>query len=268
MINQWLKNNPESDTKFKFKVIQFTEHNNTPLNEELKSYISRELINAYTKLERLKIIYKTKPREELLNFINQKLPSAQSTIIRIGDWGETITYLIVRYISKLEVPLRKLRWKFNKDKSVFGTDLFAHNSENIETLYYYEVKTSSSKANLNLAVKAYDDLQKNFQNQSNGITNFLYELEVEKENYDSALKYADILKQPEKYNNSYEAFLVLDSEYYEERIQDLLSNLNNEKEELVSPLSVTIVLIDNLRDLIDSTFSHAPTEAVNFVHGA
>jgi hypothetical protein len=34
--------------------------------------------------------------------------------VRQGDWGEILTSLIVTFFQELEVPINKLKWKFNK----------------------------------------------------------------------------------------------------------------------------------------------------------
>ena len=65
--------------------------------------------------------------------------------MRQGDWAEILASLIVTYFQNLEVPLNKLQWKFNQNKAVFGTDIFAYNKgEKIHYLYYYEIKNDTN----------------------------------------------------------------------------------------------------------------------------
>ena len=179
--------------------------------------------------------------------------------VRQGDWGEILTALIVSKFQNLEIPINKLQWKFNKDKAVFGTDLIAFNKGGkIEDIYYYEIKTRVNpdiKEGRNpnryyIAVWAYNSLYKDEQSPTASIADFLTRLYFEKEDYDTANKFKDIVKNPQKYNRKFEIFLIIEkSKFIDEILQEL-----NELPPQLEPLNITLVLIDNLSDLVRNTW--------------
>jgi hypothetical protein len=97
---------------------------------------------------------------------------------------------------------------------------------------------------------AYESLLKDAESPTESIANFLAQLYFEKENYETASKFMDITRYPQRYNKKYELFLIVESEKFNSHILDDLNTMPLS----LSPLNVTVVLIDNLKQLVDNTW--------------
>lgn len=272
MINNWLDYNEQNPSPFTFRIINVSEKI-TP-DKRLKEYLGEEILNSYRNLDFLKVHYEHESEQNLREYIKTYvLPSSANQItknVRQGDFGEILTSLIVSYFEGLEVPLKKLRWKFNSERAVFCTDLIAHNSGNtISDIHYYEVK---SRLNIRresvdgqsnyITVIAHNSLLKDEQIPSEGIADFLGRYFFELGDFDSSSKYMDIVKNPQDYNKKYELFFIIEQSKF---ISDILTELNSLPTTL-NPLRVTVVLISGLGRLIIETQNLAIEQAVNFVH--
>ncbi len=263
MIENWLKYEEKKDTKYIFRLIHITE-NQSPPDDYLINYLQEKIITSYRKLDFYKFhLGETATEDEIRNYVkNQVIPKAEYHFdrnVRQGDWGEILATLIVSKFQNLKIPINKLQWKFNKDKTVFGTDLLSFNKgEKIEDIHYYEIKTRlnpNKKEGKNpnrhyIAVWAYKSLYKDEQSPTESISDFLERLYFEKEDYDTASKFRDIVKNPHKYNRKFELFLIIEKSKF---INEILQELNELPPEL-NPLNVTIVFIDNLGDLVKKTW--------------
>ncbi|EJF10972.1 Hachiman antiphage defense system protein HamA [Pontibacter sp. BAB1700] len=273
MINEWLEYEELNPCPYKFKLINVSERKD--IDEDVKSFLGKEIIESYRHLDFLKFMYEESSEQELIDYINKQVFSTDQhqlgKNVTQGDFGEILAYLIVTYFQGLTVPLRKMRWKFNKDKSVFSTDMVAHNSvAPLTDFYYYEIKTKlqlakeypvSGEPGQYITVIAHNSLLKEEQSPTYGIADFLLRLNYEKHDFEEATKWKDVVKNPNKYNRNYELFFVIEREKF-------LSNIITDLEDLppsISPLNVTVVLIKNLGRLIVEMKKKAIDEAVNFV---
>src|SRR5690606_25940402 len=136
-------------------------------------------------------------------------------IVKPGDFGEILASMIVSYFEGLIVPINKLRWKFNNNRSVFCTDMIAHNDgDTIKDIYYYEIKTRQSIRKENgcyLTVNAHNSLLKDQLQANQGIADFLSRLSYEVRDFDASLKYGDIVRNPTKYNPHFELFFIIEA---------------------------------------------------------
>lgn len=224
----------------------------------------------------LKFSFQSEEEQKLINYINQYVfPSDDYQIVknvRQGDFGEILASLIVSFFEGLAVPINKMRWKFNKDRSVFCTDMIAHNSTgDIKDLYYYEIKTKlnlkkiypeKGQPGIHITVLAHDSLLSDNISPNEGIADFLSRYYFEEEEYDKATKYKDIVINPSSYNKHYELFFVIEKKEY---IVDILDDLHNLPPTL-NPLKVTVVLLENLDNLISTVKNRAIQASVNFVY--
>lgn len=267
MINNWL-HYQEAEKKYVFKLIHVTE-NNEP-SQELINYLQKEIITSYRQLEYYKIHFNEEPEEKLKEYIEQYvIPSDKNQIaknVRQGDWGEILAALIVMYFQDLEVPIHKLRWKFNKDRSVFSTDMVAHNKGDIiEQIYYYEIKTRQNPKNKEhgeyITVIAHNSLLKDEQAPTEAIADFLSRYYFNTDDYDNSKKYNEIVKNPHNYNRNFELFFIIEKDKY---IEDILVDLHNLPPKL-EPLKITVVFIDNLKVLIQNTWKNLTDEAVKLI---
>jgi len=263
MIEDWLKYEEKENTDYVFKLIHITE-NQSPPDDKLIKYLQEKILTSYRKLEFYKFhLGETATEDKIRCYVKEQvIPKGKNQIdrnVRQGDWGEILTALIVSKFQNLEIPINKLQWKFNKDKAVFGTDLIAFNKgKKIEDIYYYEIKTRLNPKNKEgknperyyIAVWAYKSLYKDELSPTESIADFLERLYFEKEDYVTASKFKDIVKNPQNYNRKFELFLIVEKSKF---IDEVLQELNNLPPKL-KPLNITIVFIDNLSDLVKKTW--------------
>jgi hypothetical protein len=143
MINNWLEHN-EQVPSYSFRSI-YVREKAKPDNDTIE-YLQKQIITSYRNLDFYKFYLEDSSETDIRDFVlNQVIPANITQFdknVRQGDWGEILSALIVAYFQDLEVPINKLQWKLNKDKAVFGTDLFAYNKgDKITDVYYYEIKT-------------------------------------------------------------------------------------------------------------------------------
>ncbi len=267
MVEDWLKYEEKKEAGYVFRLIHITESQSPPNNEVIKC-LQEKILTSYRKLDFYKLhLGKTATEDEIRTYIKDYVIPKEETQfdknVRQGDWGEILATLLVSKLQNLKVPINKLQWKFNKDKSVFGTDLIAFNKKGntIKDIHYYEIKTRSKPDQKEgkipnrhyIAVLAYQTLYKDEQSPTETIADFLERLYYEKEDYDTASKFRDIVKNPHKYSREFELFLIVEKSKFERKAKEILDELNNLPPRL-NPLNVTVVLIDNLGDLIKNTW--------------
>ncbi|WP_167882446.1 Hachiman antiphage defense system protein HamA [Leptospira bourretii] len=260
-ISNWLTYK-KRNRNFSFEIIDVTEHNK--VDQELIAFLQEKIIFSYRTLDFYKHHFGNDLNEKEIKsyLIEQILPKNESDldkIVRQGDWGEIFAQVIVSEFTELSIPSAKLRWKINKDKSVFGTDLIAFNdSDTITDIYYFEIKTRY-KPNIKegttpnrhyIPTIAHQSLLKDAMSPTESIFNYLQMQYYEKEDYNSAKKYSDLVKNSKLYSKIFEIFLILEKSKYQEKILEELENLPPS----LSPLNVTIVLIDNLQELVTKTW--------------
>lgn len=262
MIADWLNYNKQPDANV-FKLIHVREKKSP--TDEIIDYIKDRIVSSYRSIDMYKFMLEGCSEAEIKSYIEDYvIPSAKDQIVknvRQGDWGEILTSLIVQKFQGLEVPIDKLRWKFNKDRSVFSTDMLAHNQgKEIKELYYYEIKTrlqpnrKESPAKgvpVNyITILAHNSLLKEQSAPTEAIADFLVRYHVEHKDYTKAAKYRDIVLNPDKYPKKFELFFIIEKDKY---IDDIVSELNALPPQLL-PLNVTIVFIDNLKNLIEESW--------------
>jgi len=262
MIKNWLEHKEKNDTTHVFKLVEISEKG-AP-DDALIKLLQEKIITSYRSLKFYKFhLGETATEEEIRQYVqNQVIPKDENQFdknVRQGDWGEILSGLIASYFQDLFVPVNKLQWKFNKDKAVFGTDLIAfNNGETIEDVYYYEIKTrlnpqqkeGKSPNRFYISVLAHNSLMKDEQSPTESIADFLERLYFEKEDYDTASKFKDLVKNPQNYNKKFELFLIVEKDNF---IDEILTELNALPPQL-NPLSVTIILINNLSSLVNKTW--------------
>ena len=271
MIDNWLSYNDENDAKFEFKLNQIVEKN-SPTNDIIE-LLQEQIILSYRSFDFYKFHFdKTISEDEIRQYVKEQvIPKDEHQFdrnVRQGDWGEILSGLIVSYFQNLIIPINKLQWKFNKDKAVFGTDLIAFNKgESIEDIYYYEIKTRvnpNKKEGKNpnrfyISIWAHNSLLKDEQSPTESIADFLERLYFEKEDYETASKFKNIVKNPQDYNKKYELFLIVEKNKF---IDEILKDLNDLPPQL-APLTVTVIFINNLSSLVKRTWDDIESVLVN-----
>lgn len=274
MVQDWLKHAERTPNTYVFRLIDVLEKI-TP-DVTIKSYLGEELLKAYRDIEFLKSKFSKSPEQELIDYIKKHvLPSNRSQIsknVSQGDFGEVVASLIVSYFQNLIVPAKKLRLKINNEKSVFGTDMIAHNSGAVITdMYYYEIKTKirlekiypkPGEPPLHITIIAHNSLLSSESSPNEQIADHLSRYFHEIGDFERSDKYFDIVRNPLNYKRNFELFFIIDHDKY---ICDILDDLHCLPPSL-NPLNVTIVLIKNLGRLIIETRDFAIGEAYKYIN--
>lgn len=260
MIDQYFQSQ-ENETKYVFRFINVSNTKN--IDNSLLENLKETIILSYRNINFYKLHLEGSTVDEIKKYVvDYVIPGNKNQLdlnVRQGDWGEILSTLIITYFQDLEVPINKLQWKLNKDKSVFGTDLIAFNKgENIKDIYYYEIKTrltSHLKEGTNphrnyVSIVAHNSLLKDENTPNEMIADFLMRLYESRENYVMAKKFSDIVKNPKNYNRNFELFFIVEELNYSENIFDELNSLPPQ----LSPLRVTVIIIKDLQNLINETW--------------
>jgi hypothetical protein len=271
MIDDWLSYQvriPNGYVRFQVIDIREKKQPDAPISE----YLGREIIGSYRNLEFLKSAYRTEPESALVQYIKDYVISSEKNTIAKnvwqGDFGEILAGLIVSHFEGLKVPLKKLRLKFNRERSVFCTDMVAHD-EPISTLHYYEIKTrlkvkreTVNGLTANITVIAHNSLHKDEQAPNEFIADFLSRMHYDNQQWEEARRYSDIVKNPRSYAKNYELFFIIDDK---STIVEILDDLEALPPAL-QPLRTTVVLIKDLGRLIVTMKQVAIEEAKKYVY--
>ncbi|MBW4888908.1 hypothetical protein KXQ82_04250 [Mucilaginibacter sp. HMF5004] len=272
MLDQWLLPQPNSPLHRLFGSVDIIEI--TSPSDAIKSYIGTEIMESYRDWDYLKFNFEQQPEAELRKYINDYvLPSDKNQInknVRQGDFAEVLSSMIVSFFQKRVVPLKKMRWKFNKDRSVFCTDMMAHNEgDTISDIFYYEIKSrlgikkeTVKDVSDYVTVHAHNSLLKDEQSPNEGIADFLSRFHFAAGDLAESTKFRDIVLNPTNYNKTFELFFIIETSEFDTAILDALENLPPS----LKPLFVTIVLIKNLGDLVIEVQKKAIQRAVDFVY--
>lgn len=267
------------------------------LHDEMKSFLGIAISKSFRELDSIKRSFSSRTQEELFKHLedfvfpvdrNGTPHGASQRMVKSGDFGEIVASCLVQSDPRLELPLSKLLWKFNKDKSLFCTDLFCHDVGLREKrLHYWEVKVRttlehkmSEKRGVNhyVAVHAHDALVHDKNGAQDQIADFLVRLysrdadllegagnsTAAAEKRTLADKYQDILSNHGSYRRSYVVCLILDSpDAFDENMLQQLQGLPVE----LAELTVKLILVPNLKVLMTAAYVAAYDEIRRHVFG-
>lgn len=273
-ITEHFESNIKS-SKYSFQIVHITEKNK--LDTAFINYLKEQILISYRPLSFYQNHFSSYATDdEIRNYVKEIIPDNNTQLdrnVRQGDWGEVLACLIVTYFQNLKVPISKLQWKFNKNKAVFGTDLIAFNiDDEIKDIHYYEVKTRQKpqekehikkKERYYISVLAYKSLEKDASSPTSSIANFLEMFYFEKEDFDNANKFKDITRFPQRYNSYFEIFLIFEKSNFRKILLDELEALPPK----LSPLKVTLVFVDNLKQLVEKTWQDIEEILVQKING-
>lgn len=270
MLDKWLNYQERVPSPYTtFRIIDVSEK--VVPDDEIKDYLASQLSDSYRNIDFMKLHFENELPAKLTEYIESYLFPADTgiadKIVKPGDFGEILAALIVSYFEGLTVPIKKLRWKFNKDRAVFCTDMIAHNSDqSITDIHYYEIKTRQGirkEKGFYVTVNAHNSLVKDQTQANQGIADFLSRLSFEEGDLDASIKYADIVKNPANYNSHFELFFIIESTKF---ISDILDDLHALPPSL-APLNVTVVLLTDFRVRVDESYASAMTIFHDHVYG-
>lgn len=276
---------------YSFAVREFS---GNPEIQNISKKIGARIFESYRDPEYLKTQFQNENEDALFNYLEAYVFPAKrdgsanniTSIVKTGDFGEIISSEIVSRVDGLDVPLKKMMWKVRNDKSMFCTDIFAHNTgEDLNHLYYYEVKTRTtlSKATTKrrdgsfyVAVQAHDAIKRDMESPHEHIADFLSRMYFENAKLTEGVhgeaeklrsksnKYAQVVKNRGGFQKNYRLCLILDKQAaFSEEVLSELHDLPSE----INPLHVDLVLVESLSTMISESFKCAYTEARAFVFG-
>lgn len=259
MIRQYFSEKERDTTNYNFCFIRITEDKEK--DNQLIEYLQKNILKAYRDPEFCRCIKQSLDRRGLENYIkNCVIPSDNNEFdvaVRHGDFGEVFASLIIEFMER-RVPFRKLRWKINKNKSVFGTDIVSFDSiDNPSEITYCEVKTRKDvfckeKGKL-IAVVACDALVYDRENNNKAVLDYMVRKYFDSKDFDRANIFLNLVADIRPITSKYEIFLITDSLIRVEKLGESLRALN-ELEQEIKPLSVFFVFVDNLSDLMKDTW--------------
>ncbi|MFW2488215.1 hypothetical protein ACN077_06515 [Clostridium chromiireducens] len=281
MIRRWLREEPRDSDKYYFDIIDMDEIK--MIDDEILDYLGGIILESYRNKENLKKKFQGKTEDDLKDYLsklvfpnikefsNDKQNQPRKNVMQ-GDFGEILTSEIIRKIRNLEVPIVKMSYKFNNNKSVFCTDILAHNfGEKITDLTYFEVKTrvnNEKKDQHYIAYNAANSLIHDQQSDnSEAIADYLqryyYDLsiiaaecsnyEVEEKYLSLSARYMDIVLNSEKYNKNFEVAIIMEKDKYNDDIIEDLNTLNFP----CGSLKITIILLKDIIQLYKIAFEYA-----------
>jgi hypothetical protein len=185
----------------------------------------------------------------------------------IGNFGETLAASILIDSEGFWFPIYKLRFREKKDWAMKLTDLclIKTNGLNKPLICYGEVKTKSSSCNVKLGIEGHDSLIKDDALQDPEILKFFRTILYSMNKFDEAEFFSKIGLGKIDYDKQHCLFIVHEQSTWKEEI---LSNLNaHDLSPHLIDFSVNVVLINQLRKVIDETYSRAWRWVEDIVNG-
>src|SRR5690554_5583233 len=123
MVRSWISETPRDESGFCFTVIDISEY--SQITKDVKKLLASSLILSFRETEHLKKRYENQPKMKLKEYIENKIFATRkdnfSIATRSGDWGEAFCGLVLDEFRGYTLPIKKLRWKINNNRSLFGT---------------------------------------------------------------------------------------------------------------------------------------------------
>jgi hypothetical protein len=261
-MQNWLEENERNCSDLKFKVIDISEKNE--ISDSLERQIAFELLQAFYPLDGLKRRIKNKSQDDIEKFVkNLFSPNRRGydSSVRTGDWGEVFSGLYLQQIKEHVIPLYKIRYKHRNNKSIQMLDLLTF-KENDNSIHFNEIKTRSSalkdmqkngitiaNSKYDVAKNAYEELISEYNADTPLIYSFISRMFDNNQNYDLADQFDEYIKTNNN-NKKGNIFLLFEKKYWDNEIINKLNNVEIE----IKDLKVIVVLINDLKSLIETTY--------------
>lgn len=274
MIKDYFSIKENDSHKYNFSFIRITE--DKPKDDALILELQKSILRAYRTPNFLQRKKRNLDRDGLKKYIQKNVIPNKITnfdvAVRYGDFGEIFASLIIKYIQNKE-PFTKLRWKYNSNKSVFGTDIVAFDSlDNPREISYYEVKTRENalkkekekEENKFITVIAYKSLEQEKFSDKESILDFMSRLYENEGNYGKSDIFSDLVDDARVVNKTYEVFIITDSRILSKDYTPLLQTLNTIPK-TITPLSLTFIFIDKIKELMTETWDSIVEHGATFI---
>ncbi len=257
----------QGSTYQKFDVIDVLEVSN--LDDKILHYLAREVVVAYINPELLVDAYRVLAEDAgelkldiLKEFLETKiLPDSEKMHTRVGNFGEIMAARFLIEFEGFELPIYKLRFREKRDWAVRLTDLCLIKAINSSKplVCYGEVKTNSSRCDLNLACQGHNSLAKDDALKDPEILRFICGWLYETNKFTERQLILKIWLDKVEYDKRHDLFLIHDKAHWDE--QTLVNLENLEIDTRLVNFSVKAVLVTNLRHVIDCAYAQTAIAA-------
>jgi hypothetical protein len=151
IIDEWMEASHPEDGETRLVVLQEREGMRKLIEAAFEDTVKDHLAG-------ISIIHRIKGYEKSLAFIRNKVPGKIK--IRSGDCGEILATEYIEQCTEYRVPIKRLRWKDDRDTAMRGDDVLA--LRKVGKRWYVLKAESKSKASLGPSVvkKAVDGLSR------------------------------------------------------------------------------------------------------------
>ncbi|MBE9256374.1 hypothetical protein [Dolichospermum sp. LEGE 00246] len=289
MLNNWLSNSTREPCPYKFGVRDITECSSPNLSDPedtILNHLSYHLLMAHGDPEKIKgdckILLedleelkfdklKSYVEDIIKNYVNNEiLPSNKPGFqlsTWIGNFGEVLASQILIDSEEFWFPIYKLRFREKRSWAMKLTDLCLIKTNGLSKplICYGEVKTKSSACDPKLGIKGHDSLVKDDALEKPEILNFFCNMLYVTKRIDEADFLTRIRLGKIDYDKQHYLFLIHDKSTWKEEV---LSNLNSYQlnSDLIN-FSITVVLVEQLRQVIDESYSRAWKSVEGWING-
>jgi hypothetical protein len=274
MLSEWLNYERRNPPHYKFDVVDITEKT-TPPSEQTVGCLSRELLEAIgsPKMIRAELEILMEDDAEIgLDVVKEYLekdvlPDIDRVSTRVGIFGEVFASAVLKEFEGFNFPIHKLRFREKKNWDMRLTDLFCIiKRDDVRPLVCYgEVKTKSEGCKLNLAVEAHSSLLKDDALANPEVLHFICTLLYEMGMKDDAEYISRIRLGKLSYDKRHDLFLIHDQANWREEILKRLDGI--ELDAMLVDFSVKVILINELRNLIERVYGRSSVEARELLDG-
>jgi len=203
--------------------------------EEFCTYAGEALREAYVDPEYLASVLEREGFLGAQKLLEEKFPSEENRFsLRTGDFGEVVGHIVLQDIFGLTIPVFKLRFKTNWEKTAFGIDIIAfrlHDEDPQEdAVVFAEVKTSKDRdRGVEAVFKEVESLvaegQSEAKNKMRNAVRFVSERLFDQQQYElerRLYRFLDCYTNPH-YVEAFYPFLVRDKQSWgEEALDDIV----------------------------------------------
>jgi len=270
ILKDWLTNPCSVSSSYPFKVLKITDKKQ--VDSPIIEYLQDCLLHSYEEKQDLDFSLDGADSDYIKNYIRELYPNNKTCggpkmkeIVQSGDFGEVVTKMILKELYNRDC-INKLKYKFNSGRSTFGTDLVSFdNINNPSQIFFGEVKYrkklgkeyidigNKKKESFYISVIAHNALKYDTRLVINPVLRFMMlRARTSLNDMSKAVLFREILNGKRKIQKNYEIFLL--SEDKKANIK-VLSDALNQLQNQLSPLSLTLVLIDDLSTIKEKVWN-------------
>lgn len=273
MLTTWLASDELNGSPYRFSVTYAREAYRP--DDQVIQYLAREIVLAHGVPGMIRAEYEMLIADAedvnltiLKEYVEEEvLPSKGRTGVRIGNFGEMLAARFLVEFEEFWLPIYKLRYREKIDWAPRLTDLCVIKVDNLSKplVCYGEVKTNSTRCKPQLAVDAHDQLAKDDALENPEILHFICVWLYEKGLHEEAEFLSAIRLQRIEYEKRHDVFLVHTCASWHQRVLDNLDA--HELDGRLVDLSVKVILVEELREVIDKAYAGAWEGAKETVRG-